>query len=669
MNPATVLRRLFVLFAVLLIALVLGTWLVISLAAQLSAHSERQTAATEFALTLTRLANLVVVPGELESEVGGVKGDSLAQLLAMGDVQSKALATNPSQGWFKSAGSKELSTDANEISARWLTIKSALAELNANALTVDGEAVGRLLNPELLDAVDQAFDAVFTGVTNETLSVPLLQILSEVKAELASLQFLNSLPANDLFIQPFNNSFERFATAVDTLQVRVRGEQGGSLIGYESSLAMQRFLEKTALLKPATTAVQLDTKEPKPLDLTGAQSLIQNAISRNEIARRALDNAIYQYRRAILGALACLCAAILLSAIVAWRIWSLKKQSRRLHDDDLGDMVAQISAIADGDLAVTVQPLTGDSLHAQQSRSIADAVNHTEKMFRSLVHVSRSVAIRTFELTDRQQQITRSLIDSQSLPSQPLLEQIDSLQQHAEELKALSGSEVPAYDDVATYAEKARSSAVTSNASLAGISSQVELGSSRISRAAETVGELSLVVEKIKATAEKASLKALNTSIQISAYGDGGDLEISPQFLDDVLAVSRNLIASATDAQRLADGLKSDLQATSVAMTSCSAAIDDGADGSLKAGHVTGALVSGLEALSADRQRLIEALVSSSSNLNIAAEILTTHDDNIGIAEQYKELLQTALETQELAGNFEKSLSRYRLNRDEAVGG
>ena len=295
MNPATVLRRLFVLFAVLLIALVLGTWLVISLAAQLSAHSERQTAATEFALTLTRLANLVVVPGELESEVGGVKGDSLAQLMAMGDVQSKALANNPSQGWFKSAGSEELSTDANEASARWLTIKSALAELNANALTANGEAVGRLLNPELLDAVDQAFDAVFTRVTNETLSVPLLQVLSEVKAELASLQFLNSLPVNDLFFQPFNNSFERFATAVDTLQVRVRGEQGGSLIGYESSAALQSFIEKTALLKPATTAGQLDTKEPKSLDLTGVQSLIQNAISRNEIARRALDNACLLY--------------------------------------------------------------------------------------------------------------------------------------------------------------------------------------------------------------------------------------------------------------------------------------------------------------------------------------------------------------------------------------
>lgn len=669
MNPVGTLRRMFALLAVLLIALALGTWLVISLAAQLSAHSERQTAATEFGLTLTRLANLVVVPGELASELGGVRGDSLAQLLAMGDVQSKALAINPSQGWFKSPESSALVTDALKVSTSWNSIKSALADLNTSVLTEAGGTVGRLLTPASLDVVDQSFDAVFTSVTSETLSVPLLQVLSEIKAELASLQILNNLPVNSLFVQPFNSSFERFTKAVDTLKIRVEGEQGGSLIGYESTIALQRFIDKKALLKPVAQASRSDVTESNPLSLAEAQGMIQSAISRNEVTRRALDNAIYQYRRAILGALACLCAALLLSAVVTWRIWYLKRNSQRLSDDDLGKMVMQIGAIADGNLTVTVQPLAGNSLHAQQSQSIANAVNHTEKMFRSLVRVSRGVADRMFELTDRQQQITRFLIDSQKPRNQQLLEQIDNMQQSAREFKELSGSEVPRYHDAATYAEKVKNVAVASNASLAGISSQIELGSSRISRAEETVGELSLMIEKIKASAERASLKALNTSIQISAYSDGGDVDISPQFIDDVSNMSKSLIASATDAQRLVDGLKRDLQASSLAMANCSAAIDDGADGSLKAVQLSSTLVSGLEELSANRQHLIEAMISGGKNLNSAAEALSAHVENVDMAEQHKELMQTVCVTQELAGNFEKSLSHYQLSRVEAGGG
>ena len=669
MNPVSTLRRLFALLAVLVIALTLGTWLVISLAAQLSDHSERQTAATEFALTLTRLASLVVVPGELNSEVGGIKGDSLAQLLAMGDVQSAALAVDSSQGWFKSPGSVELATGAQEAINGWVSIKSALVDLSTTALKQEGDTVDRLLRPASLDAVSQAFDTVFTVVTNETLSVPLLQVLSEVKAELASLQFLNNLAANKLFVQPFNSSLDRFNHAVDTLQLRVQGQQGGSLIGYESTVALQKFVDKTALLKPVAAAGQADGSELNPLNLSDAQGMIQTAISRNEVTRRALDNAIYQYRRAILGALACLCAALLLAAAVSWRIWYLKGRSRRSKENDLSDLVVQINAIADGNLAVQVQPLAGDGVHARQSRAIADAVNHTESMFRSLVQVSRGVADRTLEVTDRQQQIIEWLSQAQQSENQHLLDQIESMQRSAAELNEHSASQVPEFQDAAASAEKVKNTAVTSNASLAGISSQIELGTSRISRAAEAVGELSIMIERIKTSADKASLKALNTSIQISAYSDGGEPELSPGFIDDVSKVSRKLIASATDAQRLVDGLKSDLQASSLALSSCSESIDESAEGSLNAVQLTGNLLVRLEELSADRQRLTEALASGAHSLSAVATALSSQLESTGAHEQRAELMQTVLEARALAGNFAGSLSGYRLNRDETAGG
>lgn len=670
MNTVGALRRMFALLAVLLIALALCTWLVISLAAQLSGHNERQTTATEFALTLTRLANLVVAPGDKELPVDGIRGDPLAQLLAMGDVQSRALAAPPSTGWFKSPGSDEFARDVKTISTDWISLKSALADLNASALNVGDGPADYLLSQASLDAVEQSFAAVFNGVTNESLSVPLLQVLSEVKAELASLQFLNKLPAGRVFVQPFNSSLERFKAAVETLKIRAQGQQGGSLIGYESTIALQNFIENIALLKPVTFTSPRDAGELNPLAFSNAQGMIQNAISRNEVTRRALDSAIYQYRRAILGALACLCAALLLAALVTWRIWSLKRKSQHLNEDDLGDMVVQISAIADGNLAVNVRPLSGDSPQAQQSRLIANAVNHTEKMFRSLVQVSRGVASRTADLASHQQQITQSLIDSRLPQNQDLTGQIENLQQCAGELSAICGNESPANQGLLATADQVKGAVVSSNTTLAAISSQVELGSSRISRASDAVGELSVMVEKIKATAEQSSLKALNTSIQMSAYSDGDDLDASPQFIDDVLKVSGSLSASATDAQRLVESLKNDLQASGLALVQCNQTIEGSADRSLKSMHLTAALVDELEEFRADRERLLDALKSGGDKLTTAADsVRSSIGDGSSNNEQHAELMRTAWDIQELAGNFEESLSRYQLNTEETSGG
>ena len=168
-----------------------------------------------------------------------------------------------------------------------------------------------------------------------------------------------------------------------------------------------------------------------------------------------------------------------------------------------------------------------------------------------MVQVSRKVADRTAEISLHQQHIAQSLIDSRHPQHQHLISQIESLQQSAGDLKAVCGEKAPVSQVAETVTGQIKEAVVSSNTALAAISSQVALGSSRLSRATETVGELSVMVEKMKAAAEKSSLKALNTSIQMSAYSDGDDLETSPQFIDDILKVSGNLSASASDAQRL----------------------------------------------------------------------------------------------------------------------
>ena len=100
----------------------------------------------------------------------------------------------------------------------------------------------------------------------------------------------------------------------------------------------------------------------------------------------------------------------------------------------------------------------------------------------------------------------------------------------------------------------------------------------------------------------------------------------------------------------------------------CGEAIDSSADGSLKSLQLITALVDELQTLSADRQHMLEALESGSDQLTMAAE--TLHSDvEEGLTETHAELMRTAWDIQELAGNFEESLSRHQINREETHSG
>lgn len=667
-SQTTANKKMFVLLATGVLAVLVSGWLVFDSAAQLAGHSKRQTTATEYALTLTRLVNKI---GDTQSGLAALElnDDSIARLIAMGDVQTSELTMSDESGLLKRPELAELHTGGEAIAQQWSLIRSQISALNTDVISDDSLYSG--LSASLIESVSQSFDDVFTAITNETLSVPLLRSVSEIRAELSNLLFLNQLPPTVELKDKTNATLGRLLQNVSELQRQSFSEQGVSLLGYESNILLQKFVQQVSELRPIITAARTPESIPVVTDRDGApiQNLILVALDQNEIYRRALDGAIYQYRRSILGALALVCAALVISALVTWRLWRIKSSPSVQPVVNLSPIIADITSLADGNLATEVRLLEGDSAQAVQGRAIAGAVNYTAKMLHGLVDVSRGVADRTHTLSLEQQQIIDELIKADQEKQQQIVALVESLNQRSLELQSLGDNETMTPGDLSGAALETQQIAKGATAALAGISAQVELGASRVSRAVETVSELATMVEKMKAVAEKSCLQALNISIQMSAYSDGGDSDVSPQFLDQVQRSSRQLEAGAADASRLLEVIKADLHASGLAMTSCVSAIDDSADHSMKASQSFAAVTTSVENIGESNKHLINELHKETENLNQLVERLHQLNDATIERNRLSALVDSTLDFQQMATNLDKSLSRYRLSRDQSVDG
>lgn len=660
----------FALLAAGVIAVLISGWLVLDSAAQLADHSRLQTTATEYALTLTRLANKVEV-SKSDRSVASLNDDSIARLIAMGDVQTSELTVTTGSGLLKRPEVAELHAGGEAIALQWSLIRNQISALNTEAISIGDENSQFGMNINFIDSLSQSFDAVFTAITNETLSVPLLRTVSEIKAELSNLLFLKGLSSSTQLNDTTNKTLGRLLQNVNALQKQSLSEQGVSLLGYESNILLQSFVEQIAELRPLSSVTASPNRQSFPNEGKAHSPAIQNqiisALDQNEVYRRALDGAIYQYRRSILGALALVCAALLLSAIITWRIWRLKSSPAAQPLVNLNPMIADINALADGNLATEVRSLEGESLQADQSRMIAQAVNYTGKMLHGLVEVSRGVAHKTHTLSTAQRQIAQELKSADLDRQQQLVSMVEGLSQRAIELQNLSDNETQSTNDLAAAALETRKIAKGATSALAGISVQLELSASRVSRAVETVSELASMVDKMKSLAEKSSLQALNTSIQMSAYSDGGDSDVSPQFVDQVQRASRQLEAGASGAGRLLEKMKIDLHASGLAMASCASAIDDSADHSMKASQSFAAVTGGVENMGESNKHLINELKKEAKNLDkLAEQVRQLHGVAAG-KKRLPELLETTLDMQLMATNFDNSLSRYKLRGDQSV--
>lgn len=654
------------------IAVIVSGWLVFDSAAQLANHSMRQTTATEYALTLTRLANKID-ESQANPSALALNDDSIARLIAMGDVQTGELTLIKDFGLLKRTENTELHTAGKAIAQQWSLIRNQLSALNTEAVSSEAESAQSGINVNLIESLSLSFDAVFTAITSETLSVPLLRTVSEIKAELSNLFFLNGLSTTAELNDTTNKTLGRLLQSVSALQQQSLSEQGLSLLGYESNILLQNFVEQVAELRPVLSATAIPEQESMPVSGEAHDSAIQHqilaALDQNEVYRRALDGAIYQYRRSILGALALVCAALLLSAIATWRLWRIKSSPAVQPAANLSPMIADISALADGNLTAEVRSLEGHSVQAEQSRMIAQAVNYTGKMLYGLVDVSRAVATRTRTLSLQQHQIAEELINTDLETQHQIASLVESLNQRAIELQQLSDNKAHSTNDLAAAELDTYQVAKGATAALAGISAQVELGANRVSRAVETVNELAAMVDKMKAMAEKSSLQALNTSIQMSAFSDGGDSDVSPQFVDQVQRTSQQLEGAASDARRLLGIVKTELHASGLAMASCASAIDDSADHSIKASQSFAAVTKDVENIAEANRHLINELQKEAENLHHIARKLSQVQESTSDRSRLPELVDSTLDFQLMATNFDESLSRYKLSRDQSVDG
>ena len=662
----------FALLVIGLIAVAISGWLVLDSAAQLTDHSKRQTTATEYALTLTRLASKI---NETSGQSNGVvTNDDIARLVAMGDVQSDELRIAPGAGWLKRPEIAELHPGGEAIAMQWKSIRSKLNGFNSAVVHGQKSTSTEVFSATALESLIQTFDTVFVAITNETLSVPLLRNVSEVRAELSNLYLMSGLPGGPEVVERTNQTLGQLLISVDTLQTQSLGEEGVSLLGYESNILLQEFVGQVSELRPIDTRRtelnSTDSSTGGAEDWSGIEDEIVVALDQNEIYRRALDGAIYQYRRAILGALAAVCAALLLSAVVTWRLWRAKLSPAVQPADDLHPMILDINALADGDLTTQVRSLNGESTAARQSRLIAQGVNYAGQMLRGLVEVSRGVAHRTRTLSKNQHDIASELIEAESNRQRQAAVVVDGLNQRNRELLELIDHEKLAASNLSAVALESDQIAKVTTSALASVSAQIELSVSRVTRTVETVNELVTTIDKMKVVAEKSSLQALNTSIQMSAYSDGvGESDVSPKFVDQTQRSSRQLEASASEAGRLLERLKTDLHASGLAMASCASAIDDGAEHSIHASQSLSAVTGAIEIIGESNTRLIDELKQEAENLNHVAGTLNHFSDAANRDSQLRKLLESTSDLQLMSVNFEQSLSRYKLDQEQSVDG
>lgn len=657
-----------------LVALAVSVWFLLTSAAGLTDHRYQQTAATEYALTLTRVASAVAAP-DIQNRADLFRSDEIARLVAMGDIQSAQLASFNFSGWFRQTDRAELNSGAELLSNQWSSIRSALVALNTRSSRLDSSDAG-LDNrvPDLaIEEYRLSFRRVFEAITKDTLSVQLLRKVSEISANLDSMGFLVNHPRNAEFIDSIAQTIELLKTNVNELRALSRREDGASLLGYETNLLLQKFSEETARLpdllpRRAVTAAPVAAQGPafQGADL---QPQILTALNQSEAYRRALDSVIHHYRRSVLAALAGVCAVLFLVAMLALRVWRSKNTIATAAPEMFESIIDDINDIADGHLHKQVRIVEDDNtLLAVQGRKIARAMNYTGDMLRNLVVLTRGVASQTSRVALQQRSIAEEQIQVDLQRRHRIAALVEELKQRSASLKVIASQESNSTKNFVASQLDSRDILNSANAAVAGASAQLELAASRIKKVIDTVNELALMVEGIKGIAERSNLHALNSSIQMSALSDG-EIEEPSRFVDEMQGVSRKLATTAADAQRLVGMVQADAQAAGLSLSGCTSAIEDSASHASRVSTTLDRVGSHVDTLGSSHMLLTDELKKQQESLfQLADELCEIHGVDVQ-NDKLLVLMELAVDQQLMATKLEQSLSRYHVSRDKTIAG
>lgn len=548
---------------------------------------------TDFALTLTRLAHW-------QTDVAtdqDFTADGAAQLVAVGDVQSEAIALALSEvpiGRFKDSG--------GELLSHWQRVRSAFTAINVSPVIAEPEqnvSNGQVIG---LTAALQSYESLFDAIVSESLSKPLLTLASEIRGRLLGLEIL---VIAGLYSDQTQLVVSELRQLSEQMHQTVRPANGPAILGYQSSLKLEAY--RTAIEALTITEslpdnrVSLSVSSPSDLSLVTGDALL---FTRSLL--QAIEVEQQGSRRNVLLALLLSSLCLLLVAGIGWSVRrnsavsaepaqplypALQHDLSRLAEGDYSHKSTVVSNHESAAAVATAFNAVTESL-SQRQRRFTDMLKQSSVLASQQQAVVESLEARLAELSQRNKQQTSGVAFA--------VKEVDQLIHALTEQDEAQQSEVhwQLADAVADTA-----------ASLARVTAQLDLSNGRITRAVERVQNLQGAVGQIESQSRRSNLQALNESIKLVGYYDTNDQ--SDRFIERTQRISHQLQVAAEGASRSANEIFADLQACSDALKECLTAAQESAQNALRSNRMLKASVN--DPATATQVRQLEQIVQQLS--------------------------------------------------------
>lgn len=645
------------LLVIVAVTLLISVVLLLTAVDQSDRHRQSQSASADYALTLTRLAALF---DDNQGAMHLSANDQLAILIAQADTQVSNTAARGGLRWLGSV-SDSIQTESVKLAGDWTQIRTLL--IGVNPLSVEGNGISPVKRTALLrdlaDSVD-SFDAFFAAVTEDSLSVQLLRSLSDIRASLKNLEFL--MAAHELAAPngSINVSLAQLETEIAKMQSLTRTGGGALLLGYRTNLLLAAFTETINKLNqgniggdgPAASFVK--SVEPH-------RQATEAALERVLNYRRVLESSVSGNRLSFLAALVFVCAALVLCVLCGWCVKRDRLARGDERVDSLEGFVSQINSVADGNLDVNIIGAKDGS-----SQSIANAMNYTRTIMRSLVMVARGVAEKTRANVDYQEQAIDQLAQAEESRQKHLVLLTRQLAASMDTIEQVGDNESKTRQMFAEVKDSIGASlaSVNSKASAqAELSAQVDLGTNRLKRVSSITGELSVLASSIERVAEHTNLLALNTSIQMSAFTDDPGLDDNAQFVDEVSQSARQLAVQAGDASRLISGVGGDVDAVVEILGNSVALLSRCAQHSSIASQSLSELIKTVNLMNAEATESFSDLETDRKKMSeVVAAIRHIDDLSMDSSVSTNKLMRVTSELRIMAMKLDESVSQFRLD-------
>lgn len=640
---------------------------------QQASVSSRQQLGSEFFATLAQIRSVVD-----SNEGNWSQSDELAQLIALADVQTKSLGSTSGVKRFMPSGS--LNSTAQEVDARWLTLRESLVAAPSNtvapaAVVTQPATIEVVVNGDI-NKLAEDFALIRTRVFEGVQSTELRSLADTTTANWSALV---ALPDNDADI--VNVIDQQKAHAIDLLRLS-GADTEQSLFGYSTKNLILSYTNKVKQLDASANVIESPVT-PAPVPPANDPN-ISRAIDR---ASQAIDQFYQQAQllsqgltRSLWFAIGGFFLSLMLSAFAAWRMLRAARNAApaepenshatetvSLSQNEAAMLLDDIESVSDGDLRYPVRvPDYGPT------RVIAESVNRSGAVMHNLVTMTRGVAQRLTELVAQHNTLGQQLATKDINRQSQAAELSDGVAIRSRLLNEQQSVLKHIADVARDMGKKSESSSGTVNSiseNLASVSAQVEVGGERMQRLLQTAGGVTEATKKLRQLAERTRLQALNVSLQMTEAEDayGSAVESDTPDLDDIHQLTARLVQTANETDIVVAALQNDIAETAQALTQGRSDLNESANLTYAAsiggkelasqiGTVESKIVSALDNIEQQKKELswsAESIVSLDKTGNDYSHLTMT-------------LTQDIAELESMADKLEESVSGFKL--DNAPG-